>query len=408
VIPLPTALLIALCCAAQPDAAPRFTIHGADGALPPAAIAKLAANWSLWPTGGKSLADWTTMQQDGRPRPAPLAPPFILLGSGDRLPIQTTRPIQLDDGRLRCTPGKPLRTRTGTELSLYRPYVALLMLAVPDGVDEIERLVTRLQREPRDDDLVLLRNGDRIQGAVERLSTKDGCEVTADGAKIVTPWPKLAGIAFATKSLARPRPQKLHALAVLDGGARVHFASLALDAAQKRWSGRTTTGADLTFAEPALVALDLLRGRAFYLSSVPPLAYKQTPYLGVRWPLGMDATPEGRQLRVGADTFDKGLSVHGQARVSYWLDGKFAWFEATVGLDPTAGPKGRARLAVFVDGKRHVLAGGKELTADDAPLPVRIDVRGAQSLMLVVDNGSLGDVQARVNWGGARLLRSAR
>ncbi len=43
---------------------------------------------------------------------------------------------------------------------------------------------------------------------------------------------------------------------------------------------RTTTGAELTWAESALVALDLLRGRALYLSEVPPLGYKHVAYLG--------------------------------------------------------------------------------------------------------------------------------
>ncbi len=87
-------------------------------------------------------------------------------------------------------------------------------------------------------------------------------------------------------------------------------------------------------------------------------------------------------------------------RVTYRLDGKFARFEAVVGLDPAVGRKGRARLALIVDGKRHPLADGKELTADDAPLVVRQDVHGARMLSLVVDNGSFGDVQTRVNWGG--------
>jgi hypothetical protein len=346
------------------------------------------------------------MQQDGRVRPAPLAVPFVLLGNGDRLPIKAGQEVRLQDGRLRFTPGDPLRTRSGGALSLFRPYVAVLLLAAPEGVDAVEPWLTRLQRQPREQDLVLLRNGDRIEGTIDRLSDADGCAVLADGDKIITPWSKLAGIAFATSSLARPRPKKLHALAVLDGGARVHCASIAFDAVQEHWSARTTTGADLTWAEPALMALDLLHGRAVYLADLPPLAYKHVPYLGVRWPLGRNAAVDGRPLRVGADYFDKGLGMHGQARVTYWLDGRFAWFEAMVGLDPAA-RKGRARVALIVDGKRHPLADGKELTADDAPLPVRLDVRGARTLSLVVENGSLGDVQTRVNWGGARLL-SAR
>ncbi len=47
----------------------------------------------------------------------------------------------------------------------------------------------------------------------------------------------------------------------------------------------------------------------------------------------------------------------------------------------------------------------KELTGRDAPRLVRLDVRQAQTLTLVVDFGSQGDVQAHVNWADARLIR---
>ncbi len=314
--------------------------------------------------------------------------------------------MRLQDGRLLFTPAEPLRPQSGTELNLFRPYVALVLLAVPEGVDDVELFLARLQHEPRENDVVLLRNGDRIEGTVDRLTAADGCEVVADGQKLLTPLPKVAGIAFATANLARPRPKKLHALAVLAGGARVHFASLRFDAEPGRWSGRTTSAADVTVPETALVALDLLQGRALYLTEVPPLGYKYTPYLGSTWPLGVDSAVDGRPLRVGDDYYDKGLGLHGRSRVTYWLDGHFSWFEAVVGLDPSAGSKGRARLALVVDGKRYPLAEGKELTVDDPPLAVRLDVRGARTMTLVVELGSLGDVQARVNWGSARLLRS--
>src|SRR6202040_3867125 len=102
--------------------------------------------------------------------------------------------------------------------------------------------------------------------------------------------PKLAGVAFASTGLARPRPKKLHALAVLSGGARVDFASLRYDAGPKRWTGRTATGDDVSIAAAGLIALDLLLGGAVYLSELKPLRYEHTPYLGIRWPAGENAS----------------------------------------------------------------------------------------------------------------------
>ena len=79
-----------------------------------------------------------------------------------------------------------------------------------------------------------------------------------------------------------------------------------------------------------------------------------------------------------------------------------------VGLDdPSAGGKARARLAVLVDGKRLPVGADKELTRGRSAAVRRASTcRARQTLTLVVDCGSLGDVQARVNWGGARLIKS--
>src|SRR5438105_83739 len=162
---------------------------------------------------------------------------------------------------------------------------------------------------------------------------------------------------------------------------------------------------DVRFGAGGLMALDLLGGSAVYLSDLKPLTHEQTPYLGVRWPIGVDAALDGRPLRVGAQAHDKGIALHAQCRVTYRLDGAFRWFEAVVGIDPSAGAKGRARMSVLVDKKAYPLGEGKEQTSEDAPLPVRLDVRGAQELTLVVDFGSFADVQGRVHWGAARLLK---
>ena len=64
----------------------------------------------------------------------------------------------------------------------------------------------------------------------------------------------------------------------------------------------------------------------------------------------------------GDQCFDKGIGMRGRCRVTYRLDTQYSWFEATAGLDPSAGGKGRARLAALVDGKEHPVG------ADDVEL----------------------------------------
>ena len=68
-------------------------------------------------------------------------------------------------------------------------------------------------------------------------------------------------------------------------------------------------------------------------------------------------------------------------------------------------PRYTIEFQVLVDGKEQDLGQNKEVTAKDAPLPLRIDVRKAQELTLIVAFGSFGDVEAHVNWADARLIR---
>jgi hypothetical protein len=136
-----------------------------------------------------------------------------------------------------------------------------------------------------------------------------------------------------------------------------------------------------------------------------PARYEHRPYLGAAWPLVKDAAADNHPLRIHGSTYEKGLGTHAPCRVTYALDGKYQRFDAVVGVDSATSPRGRAKVAVEIDGKRSELNGGKELTSETAPVEVRLNVAGARTLTLIVELGAFGDVQANVNWAKARLVR---
>src|SRR5207249_4931649 len=113
----------------------------------------------------------------------------------------------------------------------------------------------------------------------------------------------------------------------------------------------------------------------------------------------------GRPLRLGGETFDKGLGMHAPSSVTYALDGKYRWFEATVGVDARAGKIGRARVSVLLDGKEQPACAQKEVRAARPVHPLRIDLGQARTLTLRVDVGEFSDAQAHVDWANARLIR---
>ena len=78
-----------------------------------------------------------------------------------------------------------------------------------------------------------------------------------------------------------------------------------------------------------------------------------------------------------------------------------------MGLNPDAGGRGAARVRLLVDGKPHEVTRdkGRPLAAGQ-PVAVRLDVSGAKELVLEVDFGPAGSVQADVVWADARVVAS--
>ncbi|HEV3445829.1 MAG TPA: NPCBM/NEW2 domain-containing protein, partial [Gemmataceae bacterium] len=87
------------------------------------------------------------------------------------------------------------------------------------------------------------------------------------------------------------------------------------------------------------------------------------------------------------------------------LNGRYQWFESLVGLDEQTGRQGSVLIDVLVDGKRQELGNVKELTGQDPPRAVRVNVAGAKELTLVVKFGRFADVEDHVDWADARLIK---
>ena len=126
------------------------------------------------------------------------------------------------------------------------------------------------------------------------------------------------------------------------------------------------------------------------------------------WPYASDRTVSGAPLRLadhgGESTFDKGLGTHPRTTLTYDLGGKYRRFDASVGIDPAVGGRGQASVRILVDGKEQSFPALKALAAGN-PIPVRVNVTDAKELVLEVDFGTAGSVQADVNWAEARLIQ---
>jgi hypothetical protein len=325
----------------------------------------------------------------------------VQLANGDRLVLDPVGPLRLEGDSLEC--GVPWRANGGRTLSLPTSRVAVVWLSTPKGPDTAEAWLRRLGAEKRRQDVVLMTDGDRVGGRVKSLDRSGGLRVEANGREVKVPFSRVAAVAFDPGLLLRGKPKGRYGHLVLTDSGRLSVSAATLAVGATTLLVKTPLGDALEIPLRDAAALDLRQGAATYLSDLTPLAYQHTPYLGVSWPYARDASVSGRPMVLAGSTYDKGLGMHAASRLTYDLGGKYRRFEAWVGLDGQAGVSGRAVVRVVIDGKPSEI-GGKEITGRGLPLPVRLDVRGAKELTLVVEFARSGDVRAHVDWADARLI----
>lgn len=322
----------------------------------------------------------------------------IWLANGDRLVAQGTA---IGDEQLRATwreyPEWP-------EFVLPLESVRGLSLSLPHSRERRDEIAAWLvDRKASRDELRLL-NGDRLSGEI--TGWRQNSLTLKSAGQITLPNSDVRDIGFNPELLALPEPKELCWLVSLRDGSRVTLLASKSRVAGGILKAAHVSGVAWEIPLDAVFEIRVLRGRAVFLSDLPPLEAKQTPFLaGAReWPLQRDRSVAGRPLRLGGREFPKGLGMHSRSTVTYELSGKYRAFHAIVGLDDTTVGEGTAACVVEVDGRRVFEESKLSRQTGAKRLPV-LDVVGAKRLTLTVDFGQLGDSQDHVDWCDAVLLR---
>jgi hypothetical protein len=408
-----SAFLVACLAAVAPareGGEPVFAVDTTGGTTAAGPLRKIGEDWSVRLGGDKPAlvagAEMVSLVRQGLLLPPRPVTQQVILGNGDRLPLEAAAPLRVTGDTLECTPHSPLRLPGNQQLHLPVAAVSLLWIAAPDATEEPAVLIRRLLAARRSKDVVLLRNGDQVEGTVTSLDRMCTCRLEAGKKTLEVPFGRVSALAFSTELLARPRTKGPFGHLVIASGARLDLASATVDVDRQILRGKMLLGTAIEVPLDQVVSLYVREGNVVYLSDLEPRAYEHTPYFGIGWPLVKDESVVGAELQLAGSTYDKGLGMHSQSRVSYNLAGKYSWFEAVVGVHATSGQRGRARVKVLVNGKAQDLGLDKEITVRDHPLAIRIDVRTARELTLCVDFGRLGDAQGQVDWANARLIKA--
>ncbi|MEV5846791.1 NPCBM/NEW2 domain-containing protein [Streptomyces sp. NPDC051985] len=117
---------------------------------------------------------------------------------------------------------------------------------------------------------------------------------------------------------------------------------------------------------------------------------------------GEQAAGDGQPMALRGTPFAKGLGVHADSDVAFYLGGNCSRFTATVGIDDEVAPYGSVSFSLVGDGR--TVATTPVLTGGSAGLPLDVDVTGVQELHLVVGDGGDGNAHDHADWGGARVV----
>lgn len=387
--------------AAQPPTPPRFVAHTTDPTPVHGRLAAVGTGWPVTfagPDRTVPAGNLVSLRREDRPLPPWPREPMIVLANGDRVRGEVT------GGDTRVV----RFVRTSRDDAEPKPWavpltaLAAVWVTPPPADTPPSPTAYPWAATPRRRDAVLLRNGDVLRGTVEGFAADPpAVRVKAAGEPSATSLPLsgVSAIAF-DPALSRVRkPKGAFARLVTVDGSRLSLATATADA--NTLEGTTTFGTKVELPLADVVALDVLLGKATYLSDLKPRKATAEGFNGLAWSWAADRTVKGNPLRLGPQTFDKGLGTHPRTTLVYDLGGKYRRFEAVVGLDPVTGRRGAAEVRVLVDGRAAFSAA---LTAGADPKPVAVDVSKTKELTLVVDYGPGGDVQDDVNWGDARLI----
>lgn len=287
-----------------------------------------------------------------------------------------------------------------------------------------ERLWKHGEAEPLETDVLHLKSGDPIEGFLDDI----GNQTVAFGADklgdLDLAFEKVKAVALSDeavddeddrekKDAATESPRRPSVRVYLRDGGRLSGRLSSLSSTTVTVQHAQLGDVDLRLSEVAQIGF--LGGRCQFLSDVEPIARKE--HLGAvfrgKMPCRRDANVLGGPLRVDGKTYPKGLGVHAYSRLEYDVAGSFERFQATIGLDEIARPRGNpgARGAagavvfrVFLDDKELL---EQSMAFDDAPRQIDVPIASGQRLALEVDFGK-GDFQMaldRADWCSARVIK---
>ena len=283
----------------------------------------------------------------------------------------------------------------------------------PGPAGDLPRQISaELLERPKDEDLVLLLNGDRLPGILKGVGN-GGLDFHCALGDITLAFSKMLGICFAP-GLGVKTPNGLHAQVVCADSGAITGRIESLDADALRLI--PAVGGSVSIPRDQIASITFSGGKAVFLSDLDPAKVVEEPFVrdpnqpagdDYWWHFRRDRNVSGGPIRLDGVTYRKGLGVHSRCELTYSLGGGYARFLAVFGIDDETDGGGHVTFRVVGDGKTLVPqepeAGA--VSGKDAATSIDVDVSGVSELTLIVDYGQDMHILDRADWADARLIR---
>ena len=281
--------------------------------------------------------------------------------------------------------------------------------AAPELDSDWEMLRVRTTRR----DLVILpkKSGDGLQFTRGVLGAVGGKTVSfvLGGDSIKIDSERLFGIVYARTGKTADAPFCALRLA---NGDRISAQSVEMTDGSLRL--RLSTGTGVSIPLEQIVVADFSAGKIVYLSDVDPIHFDYRSFIPLLDPesekamfrFRRNATMDGRALRLGGRTWERGLWIHSRSELVYRLDGDYRRFRALMGIDDdrTRARPGRGDVQVVISGDGRALF-ERNVRWSHEPVPLDLDVTGVRELEILVDFGSEGDISDWLDLVNARVVK---
>jgi hypothetical protein len=329
--------------------------------------------------------------------PAEAERPFQLVFSGGDLLVGEVQSADQE----RAIVISPLFGKVAVPLALLR---GIIFQPPADHVLR-DQLTLKLLSSTGNTDRLLLENGDELTGTVEGLARRASenpleIRLQAPVGTVNVPVERIAALIFNPALLETQQAKGQQAIVGFRDGTQLTAKSLLIE----QTKARLAIAGDLSVetASDEIVSIQIVGGRAVYLSDLKAESYRHVPFLNVPWPYHTDRNAEGGRLRCGGRLYVKGLGMHSAARLTYAIDRPYQRFEAELGIDDVTDRRGSVTFRVFVDGEQKYQS--PNIRGGEPPVRAAVDLSGGRQLSLVVDYGEWGDQRDLANWLNARLV----